>query len=50
MAELICKHCGKPIELHGATFAGPIYKHCDPDDDKNCPAPEPEATEEKGGK
>lgn len=42
MAKSTCKNCGKPIEMDGATLAGPLYKHSDPEDDKNCNAPEPE--------
>lgn len=44
--SLLCKHCGKPIELDGATYAGPRYKHSNPDDDKQCDAPEPEGQED----
>jgi hypothetical protein len=42
VAKLTCKHCGKPIELDVATYAGPRYRHSDPKDDKECHAAEPE--------
>jgi hypothetical protein len=40
VAKFTCQNCGQPIELYGATYAGPVYQHSDPQDDKNCNAPQ----------